>query len=170
MAQAGSNAFEASHLAAVHECQRLLEAVWPRAASIAGEFPRRFGRYTVLKELGQGAFGVVFLASDSVLGRQVALKVPRPFALVTPEIRRRFLREAEAASRLDHPHIVPVYDVGEEGPICYIASAYCEGSNLAEWLRRRSSAVACTEAARLVAVFERGGRCMRTSAAFCTAI
>ena len=104
------------------------------------------------RELGQGAFGVVFLASDSVLGRKVALKVPRPFALVTPEIRRRFVREAEAASRLDHPHIVPVYDVGEEGPICYIASAYCEGLTLADWLRRRSAAVAFTEAARLVAI------------------
>ena len=116
----------------------LLEAVWPRAAPMPAALPRRFGRYLILRELGQGAFGVVFLASDSVLGRKVALKVPRPHALVTPEVRRRFLREAEAASRLDHPHIVPVYDVGEEGPICYIASAYCDGLTLAEWLRQQS--------------------------------
>ena len=61
--------------------------------------------------------------------------MPRPEVLVTPDVRRRFLREAEAASRLDHPHIVPVYEVGEEGPICYIASAYCEGLTLADWLR-----------------------------------
>ncbi len=73
-------------------------------------------------------------------GRQVALKVPRPEVLVTPEVRRRFLREAEAASRLDHPHIVPVYEVGEEGPICYIASAYCEGLTLAQWLRLQTIA------------------------------
>ena len=116
------------------------------------ESPRRFGRYLILRELGRGAFGVVFLASDSVLGRKVALKVPRPLALVTPEVRRRFVREAEAASRLDHPHIVPVYDVGEEGPICYIASAYCEGPNLADWLRGQSAPVPFLEAARLVAI------------------
>jgi eukaryotic-like serine/threonine-protein kinase len=92
----------------------------------------RFGRYLIISELGRGAFGVVFLASDTVLGRKVALKVPRPLVLETPEVRRRFVREAEAASRLDHPHIVPVYDVGEEGPICYIAAAYCDGLTLAE--------------------------------------
>jgi eukaryotic-like serine/threonine-protein kinase len=139
-------------LEAIYNCQRLLEEVWPRSLPTPDEPPRQFGRYVILRELGRGAFGVVFLASDSVLGRKVALKVPRPLALVTPEVRRRFVREAEAASRLDHPHIVPVYDVGEEGPICYIASAYCEGLNLADWLRSRKAPVAFLDAARLVAI------------------
>ncbi len=139
-------------LEAIYNCQRLLAEVWPRLIPSPADPPRQFGRYMVLRELGRGAFGVVFLASDSVLGRKVALKVPRPFALVTPEVRRRFVREAEAASRLDHPHIVPVYDVGEEGPICFIASAYCEGPNLADWLRGRSTPVPLCQAARLVAV------------------
>ena len=115
------------------------------------ELPRRFGRYMIERELGRGAFGVVFMASDTVLGRRVALKVPRPEILVTADVRRRFLREAEAASRLDHSHIVPVYDVGEVGPVCFIASAYCEGLTLAEWLRQNSSAVPFDSAARLVA-------------------
>ena len=106
----------ASSMRAVHECQRLLEAVWPRSVPEPSRRPERFGRFSIVRELGRGGFGVVFLAEDSVLGRQVALKVPRPEVLVTPEVRRRFLREAEAASRLDHPHIVPVYEVGEEGP------------------------------------------------------
>jgi hypothetical protein len=87
-----------------------------------------------------------------VLGRQVALKVPRPEVLVTPDFKWRFLREAEAASRLDHPHIVPVYEVGEEGPVCYIASAYCEGLTLAQWLRLQSASVPVRVACRLVAV------------------
>ena len=139
-------------LEAIYNCQRLLEEMWPRSIPSPADTPRQFGRYIILRELGRGAFGVVFLASDSVLGRKVALKVPRPLALVTPEVRRRFVREAEAASRLDHPHIVPVYDVGEEGPICYIASAYCEGPNLADWLRRRSAPVPFLQAARLVAI------------------
>jgi WD40 repeat protein/tRNA A-37 threonylcarbamoyl transferase component Bud32 len=139
-----------SSLTAVHECQRLLEAVWPRSAPLSLELPRRFGRYVIERELGRGAFGVVFMASDTVLGRRVALKVPRPEILVTPDVRRRFLREAEAASRLDHPHIVPVYDVGEVGLVCYIASAYCEGMTLADWLRQRSEPVPFGSAARLV--------------------
>jgi WD40 repeat protein len=139
----------------VHDCQRLLEAVWPRRAVEPVELPGEFGRFSIVRELGRGGFGVVFLAEDSRLGRQVALKVPRPEALVTPEVRRRFLREAEAASRLDHPHIVPVYEVGEEGPICYIASAYCEGPTLAEWLRRQTASVSVRLASRMVAVLAR---------------
>jgi len=142
----------ASFLQGVHECQRLLEAVWPRSVAPSFEVPRQFGRFSIVRELGRGGFGVVFLAVDSVLRRHVALKVPRPEVLVTPEVRRRFLREAEAASRLDHPHIVPVYEVGEEGPICYIASAYCEGLTLAEWLRRQTASVPILVAARLVAI------------------
>ncbi len=141
-----------SSLAAVHECQRLLEAVWPRCAPLSLDLPKEFGRYMIERELGRGAFGVVFLAADTVLGRRVALKVPRLEILVTPDIRRRFLREAEAASRLDHPHIVPVYDVGEVGPVCYIASAYCEGTTLAEWLRGNLEPVPFVLAARLVAM------------------
>jgi eukaryotic-like serine/threonine-protein kinase len=136
----------------VHECQRLLEAVWPRSVSTAFELPREFGRFSIVRELGRGGFGVVFLAVDRVLGRQVALKVPRPEVLVTPEVKRRFLREAEAASRFDHPNIVPVFEVGEEGPICYIASAYCEGPTLAQWLREQTAPVPIRLASRLVAI------------------
>ncbi len=147
-ASVGSDSF----LQPVHECQRLLEAVWPRSAASSFELPKQFGRFSIVRELGRGGFGVVFLAEDPVLGRQVALKVPRPEVLVTPEVRRRFLREAEAASRLDHPHIVPVYEVGEEGPICYIASAYCEGPTLAQWLRLQTGSVPVRLATRLVAV------------------
>jgi WD40 repeat protein/serine/threonine protein kinase len=148
---APTTAASASFLKPVHECQRLLEAVWPRSGSPSFEGMKQFGRFSVVRELGRGGFGVVFLAEDSVLGRRVALKVPRPEVLVTPEVRRRFLREAEAASRLDHPHIVPVYEVGEEGPICYIASAYCEGLTLAQWLRQQTVAVPIRLASRLAA-------------------
>ena len=141
----------ASSLHAVHECQRLLEAVWPRSVPATADLPGRFGRFSIVREVGRGGFGVVFLAVDPDLRRRVALKVPRPEVLVAELTRRRFLREAEAASRLDHPHIVPVYEVGEEGPVCYIASAYCDGPTLAEWQRRRTEPVPWIEAARLVA-------------------
>jgi eukaryotic-like serine/threonine-protein kinase len=139
----------------VHDCQRLLEAVWPRSDSLLLELPRRFGRFSIAREIGRGGFGVVFLAEDSALGRRVALKVPRPEVLAAPDVRVRFLREAEAASRLDHPHIVPVFEVGAEGPICFIASAYCEGPTLAHWLRGQTALIPVRMAARLVAVLSR---------------
>jgi eukaryotic-like serine/threonine-protein kinase len=141
-----------SFLEDVHECERLLEAVWPGSAPPVSMGPKKFGKFSIVRELGRGGFGIVFLAEDRDLRRQVALKLPRPEILVTPDFRRRFLREAEAASRLDHPHIVPVYEVGEEGPICYIASAYCDGLTLAEWLRGQTAPVPILVAARLVAI------------------
>lgn len=140
-----------SPLHAVHECQRLLERVWPRMTSRPPEPPRRFGRFLLHNELGRGGFGVVYLATDTVLQRKVALKLPRPEIAFTPDFRRRFLREGEAASRLDHPHIVPIFEIGEEGAVCYIASAYCEGSTLAHWLRQRSTPVPARLAAELLA-------------------
>ncbi len=75
------------------------------------------GRFQLRRELGRGAFGVVFLAYDPLLGREVALKVPRAEILVSPELRRRFRREGKAAAGLDHPNLVSVYEAGEAGPI-----------------------------------------------------
>jgi WD40 repeat protein len=120
-------------------------------ATLGGDVPASLGRFEVLRPLGQGAHGVVWLAYDPRLGREVALKVPRASALASPELRRRFLREARAAAALDHPHIVAVFEAGEEGPFCYIASAYCPGPNLAAWLRGRDGPVPPRDAAALVA-------------------
>jgi len=118
------------------------------AALVSG--PARFGRFEVRRELGRGSFGVVFLAYDPRLRRQVALKVPRPEVLVTAEMRRRFEREARAAAGLDHPNLVPVFDAGEEGSISYIASAYCPWPTLAAWLKAREGPVPPRLAARIV--------------------
>jgi serine/threonine protein kinase len=93
----------------------------------------------------------VFLGFDPLLERQVAIKVPRPEALLSPELRCRFLREAQAAAALNHPNIVAVHEVGEQGPLCYIASAYCEGQTLSAWLAQRTQPVPCELAARVVA-------------------
>jgi WD40 repeat protein/serine/threonine protein kinase len=112
--------------------------------------PSSLGRFQIRRELGRGAFGIVFLAHDPHLRRDVALKVPRAEALVSPEARERFLREARAAAGLEHPNVVPVYEAGEVGAVCYIASAYCPGTTLAQWLRRRDEPVAAREAAALV--------------------
>jgi WD40 repeat protein/serine/threonine protein kinase len=109
------------------------------------------GRFQIRHELGRGGFGVVFLAYDPRLDRDVALKVPRADALISPELRERFHREARAAAGLDHPNLVAVYEAGEVGPICYIAEAYCPGITLAAWLKGRAGLVPAAEAAALVA-------------------
>src|SRR5262249_53568539 len=70
---------------------------------------------------------------------------------VTPEVRQRFVREARAAAALEHPNLVSVYEAGEDGPVCFIASAYCPGITLATWLKQRSELVPERLAATLVA-------------------
>ncbi len=114
--------------------------------------PARFGRFFIQRELGRGGFGVVFLAEDPHLQRPIALKLPRPDALGNPDLRARFLREARAAARLDHPNIVPIHEAGEVGPVCYMVSAYCPGENLAVWLGRQRGPLTPREAAALTAV------------------
>jgi WD40 repeat protein len=138
-------------------CLDLLERLWPRGTPDAGAEPppagagpTRLGRFEVIRELGRGGCGIVFLARDPVLGREVALKVPRPDALLTPDLRQRFLREARAAAGLDHPNVVPVYEAGADGVICYIASAYCPGLTLRDWLKARREPVPVRLAAGLV--------------------
>src|SRR5438046_2074202 len=94
--------------------------------------------YTVEGELGRGGMGVVYKARDERLKRQVAIKVLPPELAFREEIRIRFLREAETAARLSHPHIVPIHSVGE-GPdgLVYFVMAYVDGESLAARLNRR---------------------------------
>jgi WD40 repeat protein/serine/threonine protein kinase len=99
------------------------------------------GRFRILRVLGRGGFGVVYLADAPHLGGEVAVKTPLPELLLLPEFRARFVREAQAAAALDHPHIVRVLEVGEAGPVCYLVSAYVSGPNLAQWLRTQPGVV-----------------------------
>ena len=153
---------------------QLLERAWPRggagdttvdlpqapAEGAAGEGarPSCLGKFEILGELGRGGFGIVYLARDAELGRRVALKTPRWDRWLTPELRQRFLQEGRAAAALEHPNIVPVYEAGEAGPLCYIASAYCEGGSLAAWLRRQTRPVPCRLAVALAADLAGGVR------------
>jgi WD40 repeat protein/serine/threonine protein kinase len=124
----------------------------PAGPAAAAQLPwATLGRFQLRRELGRGGFGMVFLAYDPHLAREVALKVPYPEQAVDPAMRERFRREAQAASRLEHPNLVPVYEVGEEGPVCFIVSAYCPGVTLAQWLKARADPVPFREAARLAA-------------------
>jgi serine/threonine protein kinase/tetratricopeptide (TPR) repeat protein len=125
----------------------------PPAAALpcTADTPPTLGRFQIRRELGRGGFGVVFLADDPLLGRPVALKVPRADVLTTPDLRARFHREARAASGLDHPNLVPVYEAGTAGPLCFLVSAYCPGPTLAAWLKERQEPVPLQLAAALVA-------------------
>jgi len=94
--------------------------------------PPNIGRYRVVHRLGQGRFGRVYLAHDDDLDRPVAIKVPNPERIARPEDVEAFLVEARILARLDHPHIVPVFDVGRtEDGLCFVVSKLVEGSDLA---------------------------------------
>ena len=112
--------------------------------------PSRIGRYRIIHRLGQGGFGRVYLAHDDQLDRPVAIKVPHPERIARPEDAEAYLTEARTVARLDHPHIVPVFDVGrtEDGP-CFVVSKFIEGSDLAA--RIGQARPSFREAAELVA-------------------
>ena len=92
--------------------------------------PEQFGRYRILKELGRGAMGAVYLAHDEQLDREVALKIPQFRKGTGLELLARFQREARAAAQLRHPGICPVFDVGELDGQHYITMAFIKGRPL----------------------------------------
>src|SRR5262249_31236181 len=94
-----------------------------------GRMPEQFGRYRIIKSLGRGGMGTVYLAHDAQLDRDVALKVPH-FTHADSEAQTRFLREGRAAATLDHPNICPVYDLGVISGIHYLAMAFIDGKPL----------------------------------------
>jgi eukaryotic-like serine/threonine-protein kinase len=93
-----------------------------------------FGRYTINSELGRGGMGRVMLATDSVLHRQVALKILLPNMIDKEEVVARFFREARLAAQLTHPNAVHVYDLGEALGMPFIAMEYVEGKPLTAYL------------------------------------
>jgi serine/threonine protein kinase len=91
---------------------------------------RTLGPYRIEAKLGEGGMGVVYRALDSRLDRPVAIKILRSDAAVTNERKRRFIQEAKAASALNHPHIVHIYDIGETDGVAYIAMEFVAGKTL----------------------------------------
>jgi len=102
------------------------------------KLPERVSRYRLERLLGEGGFGLVFLAYDEKLHRNVAVKVPHAYLVSSPEDAERYLTEARNVANLDHPNIVPVYDVGstEEFP-CFVVSKFIDGQTLAAEFRRK---------------------------------
>jgi serine/threonine-protein kinase len=98
---------------------------------------RTIGKYVVEGVLGRGGMGTVYLARDALLDRRVAVKTVTLGQADAPELRMRFLREAQAAGGLRHPNIVTVYDVGEDAGQPYIAMEYVEGADLDHIIQAR---------------------------------
>ena len=102
---------------------------------MTGDEQRTFGAYDVQREVGRGGMGVVYLAVDRRLGRRVALKVIVPELAADPQFRQRFEREARVAATLEHPHVVPVYEAGEQDGSLFIAMRFIDGHDLATEVR-----------------------------------
>jgi hypothetical protein len=98
--------------------------------------PEVFGRYRIVRPLAQGGMGAVYLAHDTQLERDVALKVPRLGHDADEGAIARFYREARIAATFVHPHLCPVYEVGQIDGIHYLTMPYLQGETLADWLKR----------------------------------
>jgi len=96
----------------------------------------RLGPYRVLKVLGAGGMGVVFQADDPQLQRRIALKVLRPRLQASPSAQQRFVREARAAARLTHDHVVAILHIGEDRGVLFLAMPFLEGETLENRLQR----------------------------------
>jgi serine/threonine protein kinase len=100
------------------------------------QLPERLGDFALLRPIGHGGMGVVYLAFEEKLGREVALKLIRPDQLYFPGARERFRREVEAIARLAHPGIVTIHTVGEETGIPYFAMERIRGASLGDVVQR----------------------------------
>jgi len=108
-----------------------------RVIEVPEGFPQKVGRFEVSKFLGEGGFGTVLLAHDPQLEREIALKILRSEKLNTKDGIARFHREGRAAAQLRHPHIVAVFESGEDDGIYFIASEYVDGSTLQQVIGER---------------------------------
>ncbi|MEP7001523.1 MAG: serine/threonine-protein kinase, partial [bacterium] len=107
------------------------------------------GEYSIQRELGRGGMGIVYLARDVQLDRDVAIKVLPSHLSSRPGLRERFLREARTAAGLSHPNIVPIHRVGEARGFVFFVMAYVPGQTLGERLRS-DGPLAAAEAMRVM--------------------
>ena len=102
--------------------------------------PERIGRYQIIERIGRGAMGVVYRARDEAMNREVALKVLMADFEDEPDVRARFLREAEAAASLSHPNIITIFDVGEDSDRFFIVMELLRGATLKDFLKQDDGA------------------------------
>lgn len=100
--------------------------------------PNRIGKYDILRRLGQGAMGEVYLAADPLIGRDVAIKTIAPALAQGEEARGRFLREARAAGQLSHPNLVTIHEFGEDQGLLYLVMEFVPGEDLLALMAARA--------------------------------
>jgi serine/threonine-protein kinase len=106
------------------------------AYDAAVEMPETIGRYRVLKKLGEGGMGQVYLAQDTQLARRVAIKVLPTEASQTEARLQRFIQEAYAVSALNHPAIIVIHEIGADHGIQFMATEYVEGLTLRDLMQK----------------------------------
>lgn len=111
----------------------------PPPSSVAGMYMGRVlaGKYRLERLLGSGGMGEVYAGTHLALGSPIAVKTMRPHVAATPELARRFGREAHAASRLQHPNVVHVLDYGEDEGVHYIVMELLQGTSVGDWLAKK---------------------------------
>ncbi len=136
----------------------------PEPADAGEEIPfQRLGDYRLIRRLGEGGMGTVFLAEQEALGRQVALKVIRADLFGSTTTSQRFQREARSLARLQHPGVVTVFDFGVEQGVHYLAMEQVPGRDLAEHLVQQDqegTAIPPSEAVRWIAEVARALQCV----------
>lgn len=111
----------------------------------------QFDHFVLVRPLGEGGFGQVWLATDVRLSREVAIKLPHRRWRRDSLESRRFHREAEVAAKLTHPNLIPILDAELQSEHAYIVSEYCPGPTLSQWMRERSNPVPARMAVSIVA-------------------
>lgn len=105
-------------------------------APTSSEIQTTIGQYQILKSIGKGGMGEVFLAYDTVSGRKIALKRIRADLISHPQLQNRFLREARITSQLTHPTIIPIYSIHQEDKLVYYTMPFVEGDTLRQYIIR----------------------------------
>jgi WD40 repeat protein/predicted Ser/Thr protein kinase len=127
----------------------------PQSATEKPVLPRAFGAYELLEEVARGGMGIVFKARQSQLNRVVAVKVMAAGQFAAPDFVKRFRTETEAVASLDHPNIVPIYEVGECEGQPFFSMRFIEGGSLAGRISNRGFQISEGEAAGLLAKLAR---------------
>ena len=127
----------------------------------------RVGKYLIEEQIGRGGMAAVFRARDAELGRVVALKILAPALAADEGFRQRFVRESRAAAAVDDPHIIPLYEAGQDGAVLFIAMRYVSGGDVRSLLFRQGSLTPEQVAGIVSASPRRSTRRMR--AGWCTA-
>lgn len=134
--QDDTRSFRADALSSIASTASYVASAEPGSPLQTGQ---KIGRYALIAQLGQGGFGVAWRAFDESLRREVAIKLPRADRLQTADQRREFFREAQILAQLDHPHVLPVFDCGEDGEHCFVVSKLAAQGTLADRLQNRAT-------------------------------